>query len=315
MPAQSALTVNGQELMTGRIPRLGILAISDANSIDVMFDALRNLGWINGKTMEVVFPTATQDLAALAENMQKLLDAKADVIVAQTKPAVVIAKSATRTVPIVMGAFNGDPVEEGFVQSLKRPGGNFTGSYYNITAGAAGRVAVLAEILPDMNNIGIVLNPDSEASISLFEELAAASARRGLTVIRMPVRGGHDVDKAFETAKVQGAQGVVTVTAAEMFAIRREVAAAQSKHEMPTVMGSIGFPELGGLAKFGPEVPSLWEKMVPIVDQLLRGNAKPGDLPLITVEGFQLDINLAAARSLKIAIPQSLLQRAVRVIS
>jgi len=295
-------------------PKLGFLALSDADSIDLLLETLQEMGWVNGKTFDVVFPAATQDLTKLAGNMQQLLDAKVDVIVAQTKPAIVIAKRATATVPIVMGALNGDPVKEGFVQSLDRPGGNITGSYYNVTSGAAGRVGVLAELVPGMKRVGIVFVPDSDASIRLFDDLAAAAGGRGLDVIQMPVRGGHEVDRAFETAKAEGAQGVVTVTAAEMFAIRREVAEAQHKHRLPAVMGSIGFPELGGLAKFGPEVPSLWRTMAPTVDRLLKGDAKPADLPLVTVDGFQLDINLQTAQSLGISVPDALLRRAVRVI-
>jgi putative ABC transport system substrate-binding protein len=295
-------------------PKLGFLALSDADSIDVLLESLGALGWEDGKTFEVVFPTATQDLAKLADNMQALLAARVDVIVAQTKPAIVIASKATDQVPIVMGALNGDPIREGFAQSLSRPGRNITGSYYDVSSGAAERVAVLAELLPRMTKAGLVFNPDSVASIALFEDLAAAATTRGLTVMRMPVRGRHEVDKAFETAKTQGVEGVVTVTAAEMFAIRREVAQAQLKHRIPAVMGSIGYPELGGLAIFGPEVPELWKRMTPTVDALLRRSAKPGDLPLITVDGFQLDLNLQTARMLGIAVPDALLRRAVRVV-
>jgi putative ABC transport system substrate-binding protein len=295
------------------VPKLGILALSDADSIDVLLESLGDLGWVDGKTMQVVFPTATQDLSKLAESMQKLLAAEVDVIVAQTKPAIVIAKRATDTVPIVMGALNGDPVKEGFAQSIEHPGRNITGSYYNVASGGAERVAILAEFLPRMTEIGIVFNPDSEASILLFDDLGVAATRRGLNVTQMPVRGRHEVDKAFETAKAQSVEGVVTVTAAEMFAIRREVAEAQIKYRLPAVMGSIGYPELGGLAKFGPEVPSLWKEMAPAVDKLLQG-AKPGDLPLITVQGFQLDINLQAARALGLLVPEALLRRAKRIV-
>jgi putative ABC transport system substrate-binding protein len=91
------------------------------------------------------------------------------------------------------------------------------------------------------------------------------------------------------------------------------VAEAQIKHRLPAVMGSIGYPELGGLAKFGPEVPSLWKEMAPAMDKLLKG-AKPGDLPLITVQGFQLDINLQAARALGLLVPEALLRRAKRIV-
>jgi putative ABC transport system substrate-binding protein len=298
----------------GTVPKLGILAISDADSIDVMMETLRTLGWVDGKTMEVVYPKATQDLAVVARNMQQLLDAHVDVIVAQTKPAVMIAKEATNDIPIVMGAFNGDPVKDGLVRSVDRPGTNVTGTYYNITSGAGERVGVLVDLVPAMRHVGIVFNPGSEASIRLFQELEAAANDRRLMVTKMPVRGGADVDRAYAAAKSDGVEGVVTVTAAEMFAIRKEVAAAQLKHRLPTVMGSIGFPELGGLAKFGPEVPALWKKMVPTVDRLLRHDAQPADLPLITVDGFQLDINVATAQTLGVTVPPALLQRAVRVI-
>ena len=296
-------------------PKLGLLALSEADSIDVLLEELGKIGWVDGKSFDVVFPAATRDLARLADNMIELLAADVDVVVAQTKPAIVIAKDATKTVPIVMGALNGDPVKEGFVKALDRPGGNITGSYYNVAAGAAGRVTVLAELVPGLRRVGIVFNPDSDASIRLFEELAAAAQAKSLEVVRMPVHGASEVDRTFATAKAGGAQGVVTVTAAEMFAIRGQVAQAQLEHRLPTVMGSIGFPELGGLAKFGPEVPSLWKKMVPTVDRLLKGDAKPADLPLVTVDEFQLDINLKTARRLDLAVPASLLGRAIRVIA
>lgn len=302
-------------IMTGRKPKLGFLALSDADSIDLLLETLATRGWVDGQTFDVVFPAATKDFARLADNMRQLLAAEVDVIVAQTKPAIEIAQRATTTVPIVMGALNGDPVKEGFVQSLERPGGNITGSYYNVTSGAAGRVAVLADLVPGLARLGIVFVPESDASRRLFDDLAAAARERALTILEMPVRGGHEVDTAFAHAKAQGAQGVVTVTAAEMFAIRREVAQAQLKHRLPAVMGSIGYPELGGLAKFGPEVPALWQRMAPTVDALLKGAAKPAELPLITVDGFQLDINLATAGTLGLAVPEAVKRRAVRIIS
>ena len=190
-----------------------------------------------------------------------------------------------------------------------------TGSYYNVTAGAAGRVSVLADLIPSMSHIGIVLVPDSDASLRLFEELRGAALEQNLDVFPMPVSSGKDVDHVFELAKSIGVQGVVTVTAAEMFAVRKEVADAQNKYSLPTVMGSIGFPELGGLAKYGPEVPALWVKMTSMIDAILTKRVAPAELPLITVDGFQLDVNLDSARRLNVSIPGSILERAVRIIS
>jgi putative ABC transport system substrate-binding protein len=295
------------------VPKIGILALSDADSIDVLLDCLRGLGWIDGKTFEIVFPKASPNPAKLEENMRTLLAAKVDIVVAQTKLAVLIAQRSTDTLPIVMGALNGDPVAEGFAESLQHPGRNITGSYYNVTAGGAERVAVLAELVPGMRHIGIVVNPDSPPSRALADDLAAAAGKRKLQVTMLEVRGAGDVDQAFAAAKAQSVAGVVTVTGAEMFAIRKEIVAAQDKYGMPAVMGSIGYAEMGGLAKLGPEIPGLWRKMAPAVDQLLRGSAKPGDLPLVTLDGFELDINLRTAQALGLAVPQAMTARATRV--
>jgi putative ABC transport system substrate-binding protein len=295
------------------VPKIGILALSEADSIEALLDSLRALGWIDGKTVEIVFPKASPDPAKLEENMRALLAAKVDIVVAQTKLAILIAKRATDTLPIVMGALNGDPVAEGFAQSLQHPGGNITGSYYNVTAGGAERVGVLAELVPGMRHVGIVVNPDSPPSVALADDLAAAAGQRDLQVTRLEVRTGRDVDQAFAAAKTQGVAGVVTVTGAEMFAIRKEIAAAQDKYLIPAVMGSIGYAEMGGLAKLGPEIPGLWRKMAPAVDQLLRGSARPGDLPLVTLDDFELDINLRTARALGLVVPPAMTARATRI--
>jgi putative tryptophan/tyrosine transport system substrate-binding protein len=292
---------------------IGVLALSRADLIDALFESLGELGWIDGKTIQVLFPDASPDPARIEANMQTLLAAKPDVVVAQTKLAIQIAKQATDAVPIVMGALNGDPVAEGFVQSLQHPGGNITGSYYNVTDGGSERVAVLADLMPNMTHIGIVMNPASRPSMALADDLAAASGRRGFTVTMMGVRGGDEVDRAFASAKAQGVEGVVVVTGAEMFAIRRDIVAAQNKYRIPAVTGSIGYAEMGGLAKLGPDIPALWRKMAPTIDQLLKGAAKPADLPLVTVDRFELEINLAAAQSLGLTVPEAIRGRAVRL--
>jgi putative tryptophan/tyrosine transport system substrate-binding protein len=295
------------------VPKIGILALSEADSIEALLDSLAGLGWIDGKTVAIVFPKASPDPAKLEENMRALLAAKVDIVVAQTKLAVLIAKRATDTLPIVMGALNGDPVAEGFAQSLQHPGRNITGSYYNVTAGGAERVDVLAELVPGIRHIGVVVNPDSEPSVALADDLTAAASKRGLQVTMLEVRAGRDVDQAFAAAKQQGVAGVVTVTGAEMFAIRQDIVAAQDKYLIPAVMGSIGYAEMGGLAKLGPEIPGLWRKMAPAVDQLLRGSAKPGDLPLVTLDGFELDINLRTAQALGLMVPPAMTARATRI--
>ena len=278
-----------------------------------MFDSIRELGWIDDKTIQIVFPPASPDPARLEANMHELLAAKVDIVVAQTKLAIQIAAHATGTVPIVMGAYDGDPVAEGLVQSAEHPGGNVTGSYYDVMAAGRERVALLSELLPGMARIGIVMNPGSKPSLALADDMAKASRERGLQVTLIPVRGGADVDQGFAAAKAQGVDGIVTVAGAEIFAIRKDIVAAQEKYRIPAVTSSVGYAEMGGLAKLNPDIPLLWRKMAPTIDQLLRGSAKAGDLPLITLGSSELEINMRTARSLGVVVPEDAKRRAIKL--
>jgi putative ABC transport system substrate-binding protein len=297
-----------------RVPKLGILAISRADSIDALVNKLAEIGWVDGRTMQVVFPEPARDDAGLAQHMRELIAAKVDLVVAQTKPAVMVARAATASVPIVMGAFNGDPVKDGLVRSIERPGTNVTGTFYYRASGGGERVAVLTGVAPQVKRVGILLNPDSAASLALAQELIVAAEAAGLTVSRMETRGPDDIDRVFASAAANGVQGVVTVTGAEMFAVRPQVVSAQDRHGLPTVMGSIGYPELGGLAKLGPNVPGLWEKMAQAhIDRLFKG-AKSGDLPLIALDDFELVVNLQAAQRLGLSVPDAIRRRATKLV-
>jgi putative tryptophan/tyrosine transport system substrate-binding protein len=299
---------------TATVPKaVGVLALSKADSIDAMFDSIRGLGWIDGKTIQIVFPSASPDPVKLEANMHELLAAKVDIVVAQTKLAIQIAAHATGTVPIVMGAYDGDPVAAGLVQSAEHPGGNVTGSYYDVMAAGRQRVALLSELLPGMARIGIVMNPVSTPSLALADDMAKASREHGLQVTLIAVRGGADVDQGFAAAKAQGVDGIITVAGAEIFAIRREIVAAQDKYRIPAVTSSVGYAEMGGLAKLNPDIPLLWRKMAPTIDQLLRESAKAGDLPLITLDSSELEINMRTARALGVTVPEDVQRRAIRL--
>jgi len=300
--------------MGERLRKLGILAISRADSIDVLLKRLAEIGWVEGKTMEVLLPEPVRDAAGLERHMRELLAAELDIVIAQTRPAVMVAVKATSRVPIVMGAFNGDPVKEGIVESVARPGNNVTGTFYHRETGGGERVAVLTDLAPQVMNVGILLNPDSRESIALAEELIAAAQAAGLAVSRMGTRGLDDIDGLFAAARDAGVGGVVATTGAEMFQSRAHVVRAQDRHRLPTVMGSIGFPELGGLAKLGPNVPGLWEKMASAhIDRIFRGE-NPGDLPLIALDRFELVVNLATARRLGLTVPDTVKRRATKLV-
>ncbi len=256
----------------GREIKIGILAVSRAESIDVFLDTLEALGWIGGKTLAVVFPDPSSEDATLARNLRHILAAGVDLVIAQTRSAVLIATNAASAVPVVMGAFNGDPVKEGIVRSLERPGGNVTGTYYRGQAGGAQRLALLKELIPDSRRIGVLMNPQNRASMELAENLAATAHAMDFSATLFGTRACAEIDRAFEDAADAGVQAVVTVTGADMYSFRKDIVAAQAKHRLPAIMGSIGFPELGGLAKLGPDIPVLWRKMAAVhVDPILKG--------------------------------------------
>ena len=307
-----ALGVHAQEMASPR-PKVGVLALSNADSIDALFDSLREFGWREGETIDIVFPPASPNPAKLQDNMKLLLAAHVDVVVAQTKLAIAIAKQSTSSIPIVMGALNGDPVKEGFAVSIEHPGKNITGSFYNVTSGGGERVGVLKALLPKMRRMGIVVNPVSSPSLALAADIRAAAEARGLAVEMVPVKDGSEVDAAFSVAKEHRVDGVVAVTGAEMFAIRRELIAAQDKFRIPTVTGSIGYAEMGGIAKLGPDVPALWRKMAPAMDELLRGRKLASELPLVTLDRFELDLNIKVAADLGLVAPDALISEATRV--
>lgn len=312
----SGLEVAGEILATGpevtRVAKIGILAVSPAESIDAFLDTLEGLGWIRGKTLDVVFPDPSSEDATLARNLRYILAAGVDLVVAQTRPAVLIATKTASAVPVVMGAFNGDPVKEGIVRSLERPGGNVTGTYYLGQAGGAQRLALLKDLIPGSRHVGVLMNPQSCVSMELAENLAATARDMDFRATVLGARTGAEVDRAFDAAADAGVQAVLTVTGADMYSFRKDIVRAQAKHRLPTIMASIGFPELGGLARLGPDIPVLWRKMAAAhVDPILKG-ADPGDLPLVGLEDFELVINLRTAKRLRISVSEAVKRRAAK---
>lgn len=293
--------------------KIGILAVSHAESIEVLLETLKGLGWEPGKTLELIFPPPSSDDALLAANMQQILSENVELVVAQTRPGVMAATKATRSVPIVMGAFNGDPVAEGLVESVGRPGRNVTGTYYLGQAGIAERLLLVRELLPNVQHIGVLMNPHSQFSIDLANKVTEAAIGFSLTSILMGASSVEEVEAAF--ASVAGKiQAVVTVTGADMYSYRDSIVRAADKFRLPTVMGSIGYPELGGLAKLGPDIPVLWKKMASAhVDKILRGQS-PAKLPLVKLNDFELTINIRTAERFGISVPQTLRERASKLI-
>ena len=271
-------------------------------------------GWVLGRDYECFIPTPDSSDKGLSSNMRRLLDTNVRLVVAQTRPAAQVAVRATAEVPIVLGAYNGDLVREGIVRSLTAPGGNVTGTYYLGRTGATERFKLLTELLPGIRRVIVLMNPRSSISQQLAAESASIGRDHGLEVECLGAADTAGVELVFKGAIAARIQAVVTVTGADMYALREVIARAAWQTRIPVVMGSIGFPALGGLAKIGPDIPVLWRRMATAhVIPILEGKL-PGDLPLVGLDEFELEINLTTAAHLGIEVLQSIQSRATRLI-
>jgi putative ABC transport system substrate-binding protein len=230
------------------------------------------------------------------------------VIVAATTPAVRAAQRAAPSVPVIM-AFAGDPVGDGLVSSLARPGGNTTGFSAAVTEIAAKRVEFLRAVVPGAKQFVLLAAPT--ASLSMVSASERAGRTLGVAVRTVRVRSAADVARALSDASIGRVDGVIVD-----LAIRRDVAQIldiAGRRRLPTISGPREFAADGGLLAYGADYPDLFRRSASHVDRILRGT-RPADLPVEQPTKFKLVVNLRTARALGVTIPVSLLTQADEAI-
>jgi putative ABC transport system substrate-binding protein len=322
---QGSLTLAGFCLLSGcerpdpqaaKVRRIGFLGTGSregrAFMVDGLVQGLRDLGYVEGKNIIIEYRFSNDRDDRLPELATELLNLKVDLIVASGAPASFAAKQATSTIPIVMGALAADPVENGFVASLARPGGNITGMS-NMTSQLGGkRLELLKEIVPDLERVAVFWNPQNPTYRAVFSELEAAAPKLELKLQRVEVRVPADFEGAFKAATSQRA-GALYATGDPLTVNRPKMMAdLASKYRLPAMMDVKEFVEVGGLMSLGPNLPDSYRRAATHVDKILKG-AKPGDLPMEQPATFDLYINLTTAQALGLTIPQSV-QLQARVI-
>jgi ABC-type uncharacterized transport system substrate-binding protein len=297
------------------IPRIGYLNVPTPADVPERYEAfrkgLRELGYIEGKNIIIVYRYAARKLDRLPSLAAELVRLRVDVIVTGGPTPTRAAKEATKTIPIVM-AFDSDPVGNGFVSSLARPGGNITG-LSNVAPEISGkRLEILKEIVPKLSRVavlGMSTNPGN--SLSLKEtELAAQSL--GLQVQYLDARGAKDIEAAFETATKERVESVLVLNFPPIIKRTLFVALAAKTH-LPAIYFESTFVEYGGLASYGASLPDLDRRSATYVDKILKG-AKPADLPVEQPTKFEFVINLKTAKQIGLTIPPNVLARADKVI-
>jgi putative tryptophan/tyrosine transport system substrate-binding protein len=294
--------------------RVGLLASGRGlgSAGDAFRQALRELGWVEGKNVVIQSQLAEVNLDKLPELATDLVQRKVAVIVADGDPAIQAAKRATGTIPIVLIAV-GDPVTEGFVASLARPGGNLTG-LTSISADLSGkRLELIKEIFSKASRITVLWNPASSSNVLEFKAMEVAARALGLKLQSLEVRGPQDFQGAFAAAPRDRASALVVVRDPLIDSQHFQILDFAIDKRLPLMHGERQFAEAGGLMSYGPSRVELFRRAATYVDKILKGT-KPADLPVEQPTKFEFIINLKTAKQIGLTIPPNVLARADKVI-
>ena len=280
--------------------------------IHVLIEALRALGYENGNTAVMELLGGEGDATRLDTLVAGLRSKKPEVIIALTSPAVLALKQAGVVTPVVF-AFVTDPVGLGIVDSLARPGGNFTGVTYSEATLGGKRLELLLEALPGTRRIAVIWSRSFSENSVIFGAIRQAAQTRGVEVFSRELEGAQDLASAFDYAKDSGAQALIFNTDNLMFGRRKEIAALALSHHLPSIHSFAPEVEDGGLMSYGPDLAENYRRAAALADRVLKGE-RPADLPVEEPTQFSLFINLKTAKAFGVTIPPMLLARADEVI-
>lgn len=293
--------------------RVGILAQDlQPGLLETFRDELRKLGYVEGTGLRIELRNAAGHNDRLAGLGEELLRLGIEVIVAINTPAVQAAKKLTQTVPIVMMRV-ADPVRSGLVESLARPGGNVTGLSFMPDALGPKGVELLHEIAPGLTRIAALYQGDNPGAVIIIDEVEQKGERLGLKLVRTPVRDPKDYPEAFETASRNRCGALFVMDDGAITKQREAILALAAKHMLPVVSIYRDFARSGAVIAYGPKLDIVYRRAAHFVDKLLKGE-RASTLPVEQPVIFDVAINLKAAKSLGLTIPQSVLIRADEVI-
>jgi putative tryptophan/tyrosine transport system substrate-binding protein len=300
----------------GKVPRIGLLgggsASAAAGRIDAFRQGLRDLGYVEGKTIVIEQMWAEGKLDRIPALAADLVRLKVDAIVSAGPTVTRACKDANITTPIVMG-FDDDPVGSGLVASLARPGGNITGLSSLSPGLSAKQLELLKEIIPRLSRVavlGSLIHPGTAQSLKEME-LAARAFKVQLHYFN--VVEPNTIDTAFGAARKERADAVLVLTSVVTTTQREKIIDLAVKNRLPAIYFTAEWVEAGGLLAYGANFIDLFRRAAVYVDKILKG-AKPADLPVEQPTKFELVINLKTAKALGLTIPQSVLSRADQVI-
>jgi putative ABC transport system substrate-binding protein len=311
----AAWPVVARAQQAGKLPTVGFLGSSTISNqgpwAAAFSQRLRELGWIEGRTITIEYRWAENQNERLVEIAAEFVRLKVDVILAVGTEAALAAKQTTAITPIVF-PIAGDPIGNNLVASLARPGGNVTGLSNQAADLAAKRLELLRELLPGIHRLAVMANASSPNATVESSELQVAARTLGLEVMTLPIRRAEDITVVFETLKNR-ADALYVIGDPLMNTNRLRINTFALAKHVPTMYVQREYVASGGLISYGPNYLDLNRRAGDYVDKILRGT-KPGDIPVEQPTKFDLVINLITAKALGLTVPPSLLARADEVI-
>jgi putative tryptophan/tyrosine transport system substrate-binding protein len=301
----------------GKAHRIGYLTnrsdASESHRITAFREGLRELGYTEGKNIIIELRrTAPEQRESQRELAAELVRPKVDVIVVSGGALVPIAKQATTTIPIVF-TVHADPVEDGVVASLARPGGNVTGLSDLHSVLVTKRLELLKEVAPAASRVAVLLNATLRMHSRQLKDIEDATPPFRVTVLPFPVTGREDIERAFSTMKKEGAGGLLVLGDPLLGNLRPQLVDLAAKNGLPAIFTTRENVDAGGLMSYGANLTELWRRAATYVDKILKGT-KPADLPVEQPVKFELVINLKAAKQIGLTIPPNVLARSDKVI-
>jgi putative ABC transport system substrate-binding protein len=302
-----------------KVPRIGYLATADQTTESTLTEAirlaLRELGYIEGQNLVSEYRYADGKRDSFPELAAELVRRKVDLIlVAGGADMILAAKNATKTIPIVMVGRGIDPVKQGFVESLARPGGNVTG-LTNLSIELGGKqLELLKEAVPKLVRVAVIYDPAVPGSVLRVKEVLPAVARQlGLTIHSWEVRGANDFERVFTVLNKERPDGLHVTAGPQIRANIKRTVGFALKSRLPSMYQNREGVDAGGLMYYGADLADSYRRVAWYVDKILQG-AKPADLPVEQPTKFELVINLKTAKQIGLTIPPNVLARADRVI-
>ena len=312
------LLSDSAQAQSGRTYTIGFLAGLNAPypapgpNVGAFRQGLRDLGYVEGKNITIEYRWGEGKLERMPELAAELVRNKVDVIVTQGMPAVLAAKKATSTIPIV--AANSDNlVEAGVVASLARPGGNVTGSTRIDADFSAKRLELLKEALPKLSRVAVLSHGTLGGDQEELQESRTAARNLGIQLQSLQTQEPNDFSHAFSEMIKRHADALIIITSSFTSAHRIQLIELARKNRLPTVCGQALWAEAGCAVSYGPNLTELYRRAAYLVDKILKGS-KPADLPVERPRKYELIINLKTAKQIGLTIPPNVLARADKVI-